>query len=305
MFAKGKDSRERALADDTSQVLSEARLKTSRRALPLNPQGKLGLLLVLTTWPLNWTLPGMRTAYLFFPLWLGYILVIDGMVLARTGTSMWTRSRRDFVLLFVASAPVWWFFELINSRTANWEYQGSAIFTQFEYYLLCSISFSTVMPAIFETAELVRAFQWVESRISGPRVPHKPGIFYGLFIAGITMLALAILWPKYCYPFVWSSLALILEPVNYWLGRPHLLQRLQYGDWRTVLSLSLGALLCGFFWEMWNYYSYPKWIYHTPGAQFLYIFEMPLLGYGGYIPFALELYGLRNLLWRNSPSLNI
>jgi hypothetical protein len=28
---------------------------------------------------------------------------------------------------------------------------------------------------------------------------------------------------------------------------------------------------------------------------------MPLLGYGGYVPFALELFVLRNLLWRGAP----
>ena len=39
------------------------------------PQGWLGLFLLAVCWPLNWTLPGLRTAYLFFPLWLGYILV--------------------------------------------------------------------------------------------------------------------------------------------------------------------------------------------------------------------------------------
>ena len=89
------------------------------------PQGWLGVLLVALCWPLNWTLPGMRTAYLFFPLWLGYILVMDALVQGRTGTSLWMRSRRDFVLLFVASTPVWWLFELINQRTCNWEFMGT------------------------------------------------------------------------------------------------------------------------------------------------------------------------------------
>jgi hypothetical protein len=100
----------------------------------------------------------MRTAYLFFPLCLGYILMVDALVARRTGSSLWTRSRRDFILLFVASAPVWWLFEAINQRTANWEYLGSNSFTVFEYYLLCTISFSTVMPTVFETAELARSF---------------------------------------------------------------------------------------------------------------------------------------------------
>lgn len=155
-------------------------------------QGWLGLVLLAVWWPLNWSLPGNRTAYLFFPLWLGYILIMDAVVLRRTGTSLWARSRRRFMLLFVTSAPAWWIFEAINWRTANWEYPGSAAFTDLEYYLLCTISFSTV--------------------------------------------------------------------------------------------------------------TYPKWIYHTPGAQFLHIFEMPLLGYAGYVPFALELWALKNLVWTSSSS---
>jgi hypothetical protein len=260
-------------------------------------QGWLGLLLVAVCWPLNWTLPGMRTAYLFFPLWLGYILAVDALVLGRTGTSLWTRSRRGFVLLFVTSAPAWWLFEAVNHRTANWEYLGSDTFTTFEYYLLCTVSFSTVMPAVFETAELVRSFGWMSRLAAGPRLQPTPALNRGMFLAGTVMLTLTLAWPKVFYPFVWTSLVFILEPLNGWLGRRHFLQDLQRGDWRLVASLALGAVICGFFWEMWNYYSYPKWIYHTPGAQFLHVFEMPLLGYGGYVPFALELWALKNLLW--------
>jgi hypothetical protein len=267
--------------------------------------GWVGLLLVAICWPMNWALPGMRTAYLFFPLWLGYILVVDTIVWIRSSTSLWNRSKGHFVLLFVVSAPAWWLFEVINARTANWEYLGSAIFTPVQYYLLCTISFSTVMPAVFETAELVRTFRWVERRGSGPVISDLPVILYGLLLTGIAMMTLTILWPKFCYPFVWTSLVLILEPLNHWLGHPSFLAHLRRGDWRPVISLSLGALVCGFFWEMWNYYSYPKWIYHTPGAQFLHVFEMPLLGYFGYIPFALELYGLKNIVWPHFVPLRI
>ena len=133
-----------------------------KRSLPGGLQGWLGLFLLAVCWPLNWTLPGMRTAYLFFPLWLGYVLVVDALVLSRTLTSLWTRSQRGFVLLFVASVPAWWLFEAINRRTGNWEYLGSNAFSDLEYYLLCTVSFSTVMPAVFETAELVSSFRWLE-----------------------------------------------------------------------------------------------------------------------------------------------
>ncbi|HZT23410.1 MAG TPA: hypothetical protein VFB55_10915 [Verrucomicrobiae bacterium] len=275
-------------------------VRTKRR---FAPQGWLGFSLLAVCWPLNWTLPGTRTAYLFFPLWLGYILAVDACVARRRGASLWTRSPRDFGRLFVLSTPAWWLFELINDRTHNWEYLGAGGFTPLEYYALCTLAFSTVMPAVFETAELVRTFRWVDSLRPAARIPDTPRVNRQLFLAGLTMLTLTLLWPKFFYPLVWISLVLVLEPLNHRLGRRHLLEWLARGDWRPIVSLSLGALICGFFWEMWNYWSWPQWIYHTPGADFLHLFEMPLLGYGGYIPFALELFALKNFLWSGGPQL--
>ena len=49
---------------------------------------------------------------------------------------------------------------------------------------------------------------------------------------------------------------------------------------------------------MWNFYSYPKWIYHVPFVGFWHVFEMPILGYTGYLPFALELFALYHLILR-------
>ena len=280
-------------------------MDATRRLAVLAPQGWAGVFLLATCWPLNWMLPGMRTAYLFFPLWLGYILLVDALVLARTGSSLWTRSHLSFVLLFVVSSPVWWLFEAVNGRTQNWEYLGSENFTRAEYYLLCTICFSTVMPAVFETAELARTFGWIERVPAGRRITPTRHVCLGLFLAGLVMLVFTLLWPRWFYPFLWISLVLLLEPMNRWLGRQSFLEWLQRGDWRPIISLSLGALICGFFWELWNYWSFPKWIYHTPGAQFLHLFEMPLLGYGGYIPFALELYALKNFLWPHGPRLQL
>jgi hypothetical protein len=259
--------------------------------------------LIAVCWPLNWILPGGRTSYLFLPLWLGYILVVDSLVWTRAGNSLWSRSQKRFVLLFCFSAPVWWLFELINLRTANWQYLGRELFSPFEFNLLATIAFSTVVPAVFETAELIQTFRWLHYFSAGPRVPARPRVFVVLIVAGLGMLILLLAWPKIFYPFTWISLVLIFEPINHWTGRPYFLQKLRDGDWRIVASLALGAVICGFFWEMWNYYSFPKWIYHIPGAGFLRIFEMPLLGYGGYIPFALELYALKNLLWPSGPRL--
>jgi len=257
--------------------------------------GWLGGALVAVFWALNWGLSGLRTHLLFFPLWLGYILTVDALVLRRRGTSLLTRSPRWFVLLFLCSIPGWWAFEVINERTANWVYLGREQFSDLTYFALASIAFSTVMPAVFETAELVRSFRWVEWWKDGPPLRPTRGLLIGFVGLGLGMFTLAMVWPTYCYPLVWGCAFFLLEPINVWRGHRSLFDHLQTGDWRPVFALSVGALTCGFFWELWNVHAYPKWIYHTPGADFWHVFEMPLLGYVGYIPFGLELYALFHL----------
>jgi hypothetical protein len=213
----------------------------------------------------------------------------------RTGTSLLTRSRLRYLGLFAASVPAWWLFELINQRTRNWVYLSDPI-GDVEYAVLASLSFSTVIPAVFGTAELVASFRWVRRLRSGPRIAGSRGVTTGFLAAGLMMLVLLILWPRYFFPCVWLSVYFILEPVNRWLGHRTLFESTAVRDWRPVVSLWLGSLICGFFWELWNFYSYPKWTYHVPFVDALRVFEMPLLGYGGYLPFALELYALYHLL---------
>ncbi len=273
---------------------SKAGGEESLRRFPRH--GWLGLGLVLAAWPLNWLLPGLRTAYVFFPLWLGYALTIDGLVYLRKGNSLFTRSARRYAGLFLVSAPAWWLFEAINLRTQNWSYLGADAFSPLGYFLLASINFSTVIPAVFGAAELFSTFGFVRRMKLGLVIRDDRKTTLGFFTAGILMLVLMLAWPRYFFPFVWLSVYFITEPVNIWLGNRSLAEGTRKGDWRAPVSLFCGVLLTGFFWEMWNFYAYPKWIYHVPGVDFARIFEMPLLGYGGYLPFALELYALYHLV---------
>jgi hypothetical protein len=268
--------------------------RSFRRRWPLH--GWLGLTLVVVFWTLNWSLTGLRTHWAFFPLWLGYCLTVDALVAWRKGSSMVTRSPFGYVLLFVISSPAWWLFELLNLRTQNWEYPGSEHFTDLQYFLLCSLSFSTVMPAVFGTAELVSTFSWLRKIARGPVVAPTRLVVSMMFLTGWLMLGSLWMWPLYCFPFLWASVYLILEPVNVWLGHRSLLQYTVRGDWWPVIALAVGCLICAFFWEMWNYISYPKWIYHVPFVGFLHVFEMPVLGYLGYIPFSWELFALYHLI---------
>jgi hypothetical protein len=269
-------------------------------------QGWAGLILIAIFWPLNWFLQGPRTHWGFFGLWLGYCLLVDGLVYKRTGTSLLRRSWQKYVGLFLMSAPVWWLFEVLNWRLANWYYHGRDLFTNFEYAILASIAFSTVIPAVFGTAELMASYGWMQKFKVGLAIRPTRKTTLVFFFAGWGMLALMLVWPGSFFPFIWLSLYFIMEPINIWLGNRNLAQRTQYRDWRPVAALWAGVLVTAFFWEFWNYYSYPKWIYTVPAfVDFGHIFEMPLLGYGGYLPFALELYAIYHLvvgLWGNKDS---
>ena len=260
----------------------------SFRRLPV--RGWIGLALVAVFWPLNWLLEGPRTHWGFFPLWLGYCLVVDAAAFFRKGSSLFSRDPEGYAGMFLVSVLAWWIFEFVNWRTGNWVYLGEEHVGPVGFFLLSSLSFSTVIPAVFGTAELVGSLRPVCSMKPGPRLVPTRSFLIGLFVAGWIMLALPLIWPRCFFPLVWVSLFCILEPLNAWKGNPTLLKFLAVGDCKPIAALSLGCLVCGFFWEMWNYWSYPKWIYEIPFVGFLKVFEMPILGYGGYVPFSWELF---------------
>jgi hypothetical protein len=274
------------------------------RGRPLAAHFWLGLALIAVAWTLSWSLSGLRTHYLFFPLWLGYVLVVDALVLRRRGTSLLRRAPGGFALLFAASVPGWWLFEALNGRVRSWIYLGGDELSTLEYYVFASLSFSTVVPAVFETAELVRSWSWTERLAAGPplRLGARPGL---CFFLGALMLALLLAWPRLCYPLLWLALLFLFDPLCAWLGKRSLSAQLVRGDWRQPVALALGALVCGFFWELWNWRSYPKWVYDTPGVEFAHLFEMPLLGYFGYLPFGLELFAFTHLLLPRPPDLRL
>src|SRR5215207_10106443 len=196
-------------------------------------QGWLGLSLVILFWILNWTLPGARTQWGFFPLWLGYCLAMDGLVFWRTGTSLFARSWRKYIGLFIVSAPVWWLFELLNLRTLNWTYLGAEIFSPLQYAFWTTVSFTTVIPAVFGSAELFASLDFVKRLKGGPVVGTDKRTTLIFFILGWLILALMLIWPKIFFPFIWLSLYFILEPVNIWLGNRSLAQWTAKGDWRA------------------------------------------------------------------------
>ncbi|MEX2574543.1 MAG: hypothetical protein WD317_09610, partial [Balneolaceae bacterium] len=112
------------------------------------------------------------------------------------------------------------------------------------------------------------------------------GLWSALGLFSMASLA-GIGWqPKVTYPLVWIAPGLLWISFQKWNGYTNpLLKKSSEGYLALVWSSAVAALLCGFFWEMWNFYSEAKWIYNVPGVERFHLFEMPLLGYAGYLPF--------------------
>jgi len=109
-----------------------------------------------------------------------------------------------------------------------------------------------------------------------------------MLLGSSILLVGIVVWPNYLFPFVWIAPALILLAIQYLLGESTVFSHVSQQVWQPILLPAMAALICGLFWEMWNYYSAAKWVYSIPFVDAFHVFEMPLLGYGGYIPFGLE-----------------
>lgn len=256
-------------------------------------------LLLLVSWLFAWTRFGWFAPlqrYTFIPLWLGYILVVNALTVRRTGRCLAGTRPRFFLLLFPASMLFWWFFEYLNRFVQNWYYLGAEGMGPGQYTLVASLSFGTVLPAVLSTAELLASFPALVRPFAtsaepagfpagNARTRAAGGLLTGGAAAGLAGVGV---WPDLLFPLLWLAPLLLLTGWQLLTGRATVFDGLARGDWSRVVNLALAALVCGFFWEMWNYWSLARWIYAVPYVHRFQLFEMPLLGYSGYLPFGCE-----------------
>ncbi len=265
--------------------------------------GWAGLCLGATSWVLAWTRFPWFSAFqrhTFTPLWFSFILVINAVDQKRTGGCLMTRRPLFFLLLFPVSAAFWWFFEYLNRFVQNWCYSETHL-GAWKYFLYATIPFSTVLPAVLSAREWIGSAGWMEKafRRFAPIRFHRPRVAAGLGLASAGMGLLFIgVAPDYLFPLLWVSPVLILVSLQTMMGERHALSGIAAGDWTLVVSSALAALFCGFFWEMWNFFSLARWEYSVPFVHRFQLFEMPILGYAGYLPFGVECTAVGMMLER-------
>ncbi|HLC55974.1 MAG TPA: hypothetical protein VJJ23_01945 [Candidatus Nanoarchaeia archaeon] len=251
--------------------------------------GFIGILLIILV-ELNFFFKIQPFANWYFPLiWVGYILTIDALIYKLRRNSLFSNRPLQLFGMFLISALFWWIFEFINISTSNWDYIGLESLGGLRQ-LFGTISFSTVLPAFFETVELIRTIHLFDHKKLHKKFKITKTFLHLMIIIGVICFILPIFIPKFTFPLVWLSFFLILDPINYLHKQPSIIGHIKSKKLAIPLSLLLAGIIMGILWEFWNYYAIPKWTYDIPFVGFFKIFEMPILGYFGYFPFAFELY---------------
>jgi len=231
----------------------------------------------------------------FFSLaWWSFILLMDSLNFRKRGSSHLSESLRNFFFTAFISVFVWLIFELFNLRLKNWSYHDlpeSLPLRWLGYF----IAFATVLPAMREIALFMESLL-KNKKLALFRLRATPLLLKIFFISGIIFFFLFIAWPRIFFPFAWLCFIFLLEPVNIWLGNDSLWKDVEKRDWSRFWSWVLAGLAAGFLWEFWNYWTVSRWEYSLSYLNFWRIFQMPVLGYTGFLPFALEVFALYQLL---------
>ena len=265
--------------------------------------GWVGLALGAVAWVLAWarfTWFAPLQAHTFLPVWLAYILVMNALTVRRSGRCLMTSCSGPYAMLFPVSAAFWWFFEYLNRYVWNWYYQGVEGMNAAEYAFYATCSFATVLPAVTATAEWLGTFRpFADERLCGfARFDvRRPASVAGMALTAAVGLTGIVFCPHLTFPLLWIAPLAVFLVVQVLRGEPTVLDGLRAGDWRLAVRFALAALICGCCWEMWNFHSYARWVYAVPYVHAFQIFEMPVVGFTGYLPFGLECAAVAAWVW--------
>ncbi|MFQ5772350.1 MAG: hypothetical protein ACE5HX_17575 [bacterium] len=225
-------------------------------------------------------------------MWTGYILFLDAWIYRLRGTSLIQNRGSQFLFMLPYSVGCWLIFEAYNLHLQNWKYLGLPENLLVRYFAY-AWSFAAIFPGVLLTSELID--------ISGIFNKFKVKVFVFrrttllvIMIAGVLLLIMPLLFTKEIAVFlfgpVWIGFVLLLDPINYFMDGKSLFKELQNGRLSKLFSLFLAGLICGLLWEFWNYWASAKWVYIFPYLTTPKVFEMPLFGFLGFLPFAVEVY---------------
>jgi len=234
--------------------------------------------------------------------WTGLILFLDGLHWRRTGVSWICDHFWEFAALCVISIGSWLIFEWYNLFLKNWAYLNLPA-SRLERYFGYAWAFATISPGMFLIYQtLDDVFPGKDPEVS-PRLPDA--VFYTFVVVGLACLVVPLLWPStWMTPLVWMGFAFFLDPVVGRMGGRSILAEFFTGHFRSMSLFFLAGLVAGLLWEFWNFWAISKWEYDVPYWGNIKLFEMPVLGFLGFMPFIIESFAIYQFVRRLIPLQN-
>jgi len=243
--------------------------------------------------------PIIHWAALF--LFWGFSLMVDGIVYKRTGgVSLLTSAPRELIGIGTASISGWLLFEFLNFFVDdNWCYPFGGQMPLSEFVMYAVIASSGLMPMALEWYSFFNVFPKLRYRFSfGPKIVFSKTLKIVLLVLSLTVMFLIPFFPMVMFPALWVAPMVILACMLSLLQRWTPFTGIRDGNWGplalSALSYGVQGILC----ECWNYFSGihnpdgsitthnpDYWTYSIPYIDKYHVFEMPLLGLMGYLPF--------------------
>ncbi|NJB67666.1 hypothetical protein GGQ74_001306 [Desulfobaculum xiamenense] len=222
--------------------------------------------------------------HFFLFAWWPYIFGMESLLTLMGGFSTLYERPRSFWLSLPLSLTLWLAFEAVNFRLGNWHYIGvpASLPVRWTGYVL---AYATVLPALSVTGRFLEYFGLWED-VTWKELGNASRLRWPMVALGVACLVLPLAWPRYFFPLVWGAPIFLLEPWLYACGARSHLRLLATGRPRRLLLALAAGLICGGLWECWNFRAGAKWYYTVPFVDVLHVFEMPILGFLGFPPFA-------------------
>lgn len=244
-------------------------------------------------WIINWGA---------IPLFWGFTLIIDGIVFKRTnGKSIISLRPKEILAIGLSSSFGWLLFEYLNFYVQEtWYYPLGDLISDSEFTIYAVLGSSGLLPMAFEWNSLFHTFPKLKNRYkNGPKVFFPGWLRNIILVLAIATVFLAPFYSNLFFGVLWFSPMVIISIVLIKFGIWTPFNGVRKGDWSTLALFGLAYFVQGFLCEFWNYFSADHsavdgsiqsfnpdyWAYSLPYINVYHVFEMPVLGLMGYIPF--------------------
>lgn len=257
--------------------------------------------------------PKLLVNWADLPLFWGLTLMLDGWVYARSsGRSIIANYPKAIIGIGVSAVLGWLLFEYLNNYVLeSWYYPKGTILPEDEFVIYAVLGSSGLIPPAIEFYALLRTFRGLSAKYTqGPKLVLASWFQNIILIIAMLSLFFATFYPDILFAALWYApmimITVILTKCKIWTP----FTPVKEGDYSYVILLSLSYFFLGLCLECFNYlsathvmgnsnvcgdtfeqigvtYNASYWIYSVPFVNRYHLFEMPILGFLGYLPFGI------------------